>query len=262
MENNLTDISYWEGLQGPPSIELDHKNIIRRWIDEKFVIFKIDSEVRSCIEIGCYPGRYLGMMSQRGFVVSGVDYISYAKEIPALIEAAGGRVGEFFCGDFREFTPKQKFDLVFSLGFIEHFNDWEELLRKHIEMVSPGGYLLIEVPNYRGVFQRIPRFVFDHEDYRRHNIEAMSLAAWSRICEDAGLEVLRGDAIGGYGLWFIRKPGVIQRKLRSLLVRVLDAIRKIRYGSAENHPSFSSAFILLARKPLNGVQTSLVLTDN
>jgi SAM-dependent methyltransferase len=235
MENNLTDISYWEGLQGPPSIELDHKNIIRRWIDEKFVIFKIDSEVRSCIEIGCYPGRYLGMMSQRG--LWSVESLYLCKEIPALIEAAGGRVGEFFCGDFREFTPKQKFDLIFSLGFIEHFNDWEELLRKHIEMVSPGGYLLIEVPNYRGVFQRIPRFVFDHEDYRRHNIEAMSLAAWSRICEDAGLEVLRGDAIR---LWALVIKRVIQRKLRSLLVRVLDAIRRNPIRRCRTIPLFQA----------------------
>lgn len=40
-----------------------------------------------------------------------------------------------------------EFDLVYSLGVIEHFNDTEKAIREHKRVLKPGGTALIVVPN-------------------------------------------------------------------------------------------------------------------
>ncbi len=50
---------------------------------------------------------------------------------------------------------ERQFDVVVSFGFIEHFDDPEPAIRRHVELCKPGGVVFITVPNYRvGSFYR------------------------------------------------------------------------------------------------------------
>ena len=50
--------------------------------------------------------------------------------------------------DLLKWEPDEKYDLVFSVGLIEHFSEeqTELLIRKHFEMTNPGGHVIIFVP--------------------------------------------------------------------------------------------------------------------
>ena len=46
----------------------------------------------------------------------------------------------------------QLFHIVYSLGFIEHFKELNIVVKKHTELLKPGGILLLGVPNLGGIY--------------------------------------------------------------------------------------------------------------
>lgn len=42
--------------------------------------------------------------------------------------------------------PDNHFDLVYSVGLMEHFKNYVSLLKEQIRVIKPGGFLLIDVP--------------------------------------------------------------------------------------------------------------------
>lgn len=47
------------------------------------------------------------------------------------------------------------FDLVYSSGLIEHFDDTAAVVAEHIRLLKPGGKLVLAVPNLEGVQGRV-----------------------------------------------------------------------------------------------------------
>ena len=79
--------------------------------------------------------------------------------------------------------------MVCSFGFIEHFPDFRDVLKKHIELVKPGGVLLVTCPNFRrGQF--ILHWLLDRENLRKHVLSAMDLAAWEATLLEGEMEVI------------------------------------------------------------------------
>ena len=64
--------------------------------------------------------------------------------------------------DLRSFQPDKTFDLVFSVGLIEHFppEETELLIRKHFEMTKPGGWVILFFPTPTLLY-RTTRFLAD-----------------------------------------------------------------------------------------------------
>lgn len=52
------------------------------------------------------------------------------------------------CMDLLKSAPEKEYDLVFSVGMIEHFPPEEtaELVRRHFEAAKPGGYVILLFP--------------------------------------------------------------------------------------------------------------------
>ncbi len=245
-KNELTDPNYWENIQGAPDINLDDDNLISTWLCENIDF----SRMKDCIEIGCYPGRYLSIFANNDVVVNGIDYIESVNQLADLFRKNNFEVGEFHCADFRQFHTKKKYDCVCSFGFVEHFNDWKEIFIKHFELVNSGGKLIIEVPNFKGALQRLPRIIFDRKNYLRHNIDSMDLVLWKELLIENGYQIEFAGYIGGYSLWF-EKPDTnfLTRKSKSILIRLLRIYKKIIYGDLANHPEYSAAVGIIARKP-------------
>ena len=67
--------------------------------------------------------------------------------------------GEFRCEDiFTTTLPEASFDLVYSLGVIEHFEDARSIVEKHLFLTKPGGRVVISIPNFGGVYGRLERY--------------------------------------------------------------------------------------------------------
>ena len=50
-----------------------------------------------------------------------------------------------------EGTDLPTYDVVYSLGLIEHFVDRVSIVERHVRLARPGGLLILGVPNFRGL---------------------------------------------------------------------------------------------------------------
>lgn len=240
----LTDLDYWINVHGVPDLILDNE-IIEKWINSN-----LDGvDITSAIEVGCYPGKYLTILGKKGVEVNGIDYIPDVVVLDQLFRKNGYRVGEFINADFTKFNFEKKFDCVMSFGFIEHFYNWEEMMLKHLDLVSKKGYVIIEVPNFKGFFQRLPRMIYDWRNYKRHNIDSMQLEKWIMILDRQGFELVSADYFGGYNLWFEENSkNKYILKSRFYLVRLLNKIRIKLFPENRDHKSFSSFIGVIAKR--------------
>lgn len=204
--------------------------------------------MKNCIEIGCYPGRFLTIFGDKGIPLSGIDYVDHFYEVEQNLKDKGYKTEDFINTDFTTFQSKKKYDLVMSFGFIEHFIDWEHVFQKHIDLVADHGYIIIETPSFHGWFQRIPRKWFYRENYNRHNIHSMILEKWEKLLELNGFEILNAEYFGGYDVWF-EENNLSRKKLkqRNRLMKFLEKTRK-KLIKAENSKHFSSYLGIMAKK--------------
>jgi SAM-dependent methyltransferase len=104
--------------------------------------------------------------------VCGIDYSPNGVASSKELFRALGIDGDLRCEDvFQASFDPGSFDLVYSNGLIEHFEDPYPLVRRHVELAKPGGRILILVPNYGGIYGRIQERV-DPKNLAIHNLEA------------------------------------------------------------------------------------------
>lgn len=126
------------------------------------------------IEIGCAPGKMLAWVSAAlGAEVCGLDYsdrgIAVARDLFAALKLSA----DLRCEELARTTfPPATFDVVFSAGVIEHFEDPSPIVRDHLRLLRPGGRLLITIPDYSGLYGRLQGY-FDAPSLDIHNLHLM-----------------------------------------------------------------------------------------
>jgi 2-polyprenyl-3-methyl-5-hydroxy-6-metoxy-1,4-benzoquinol methylase len=176
------------------------------------------------LEIGCCPGTYLRYFhDQFGYQPSGIDYLEAGcRETRSRCEA-DGLEADIIHADMFDFTCDEKhppWDVVASFGVIEHFDDIMPCLNRHIDLIRPGGYLVLVLPNHAGLNGSILRVV-DKKRYKMHNLMSWNdlrngLDATNRV------QILEG---GHYSRIGFLNAGLYQKarslgKLPHLAVRV------------------------------------------
>jgi SAM-dependent methyltransferase len=153
------------------------------------------------VEIGSAPGDFLVKFSQKyGCIPYGIEYSDVGAQVNRDVFSRHGFNPEnvihsdFFSDELIE-RYRGHFDIVFSRGFIEHFTDLKTVIDRHVDLLAPGGYLFVDVPNFRGVNNPLAR-LFDKEAIPRHNIEIMRKDVFTGLFNRSDLE---GVACGYYG---------------------------------------------------------------
>lgn len=201
--NNLADKTYWENSYKNIELSIVAADDPIRIFLEKYVPKANTSKTnRRCFEIGCFPGRYLAVLGKLGYKLNGLDLNpSVEKAFPKWLKSQGYQIGKFEKVDFLNYRPIQKYDLVCSFGFLEHFPNWRPVLNKHAQMVKPGGYLLIATPNFRGLLQRIIHYYLDRENYRRHCLPVMNPKIWASLLKVKGFGIIQTYYLGKFDYW-------------------------------------------------------------
>lgn len=199
----------------------------------------------TCFEVGCYPGTYLVYLGQRfGYTVSGIDATPYVlTRLPGFLAANGVPIGALYQGDFLEFEPSEQYDVVLSIGFIEHFTDFRKVIEKHVDLLKPGGTLIMSCPNLRGL-QRLLYLLLDRESLRRHVLAAMNLKVWEKVLTKRGMRVV----FQGYYRtvdFFGQAKGALATRIAN---RIVAKSREI--NAMINYPNFllSPIMISISRK--------------
>ena len=167
----LTDSEFWnEGwdrlsLPFRLNINSHEGNCFNRLFYRKVIPGK-----KSLLEVGCAPGKFMIYFAEQfGFRVSGIDFSQSGYEMTCKNLELTGVKGDVIEGDFLSYPlPKERWDIVFSAGFVEHFSDPFAVLQKKISLLKPGGILLTTIPNFAG-FTGLTRRVMNHEIYLKHN---------------------------------------------------------------------------------------------
>jgi SAM-dependent methyltransferase len=90
-----------------------------------------------------------------------------------------------------------RYDVVYSLGFIEHFDDLEYVVRHHLKYLKPGGTLILGCPNWRGVYRGMISWLSPAR-FKVHNLAAMDARNWDGFEHSLGLTRLFRGYVGGF----------------------------------------------------------------
>lgn len=243
-QNNLAQQSYWDSSYSQYQFKTaGTEDEIRTWILENF------SPVsgKTCFEIGCFPGRYLSVFGELGYELNGVDLTPrVTKDFPKWLKDSGFKTGQFFEKDIFSFKTTRKFDLVCSFGFIEHFKNWKEVLKIQADLVDINGFIVLETPNFRGIFQKLIHLIFDHENYKRHYIPAMNPRKWKKILAKNNFQIINYGYLGGFDFWVDHVPATFFKKK---LYYLIAKIRSKQTGkNLKGRLSYSPYCILIAKK--------------
>ncbi|WP_113663584.1 class I SAM-dependent methyltransferase [Pedobacter nanyangensis] len=202
MANLLTDrdfwVKYWES-KTDLAVTIPENYLFHQQLKE---IVK-RNQVKTAIELGGFPGYYAVFLKKYlKLDVTLLDYFVHEPITHQLLQANGLGKDDIHIieTDLFNYEPAQRYDLVLSCGLIEHFNDTEDIIRRHISFLNPGGTLFITLPNFKAVngwFQKN----FDKENYDKHNINCMDPQLLKQIVENAGLKVLKANYFGKFSIW-------------------------------------------------------------
>jgi 2-polyprenyl-3-methyl-5-hydroxy-6-metoxy-1,4-benzoquinol methylase len=214
---------------------------IRSWLEQQ-----VPPGRGRCIELGCFPGRYLAVLGELGYEVNGIDRTPrITPDLRDWMQAQGYRVGEFTCGDVFANPVGGPYDIVCSFGLIEHFGQWKELLELHARMVAKNGLLVVSTPNFRGAYQRLLHQWLDPVNLAEHNLEAMQPMRWSEIAQALGFEVQMCGYIGPYDFWVGPQPRSI---LQKIVVRALGRLKPFGRCLPHNVGTYAPYCGMVARR--------------
>lgn len=238
----LTDARYWDRYWSGLTLPREHRRTPRAHylnaILDVFDRWLPNDPNLSAAEIGGAPGQYLAYLHRSlGYRVTCIDFseTGCAKTVENL--RLLGIPGDVIRADITaDVTDLPAFDVVYSLGLIEHFADRHRVVQNHARLVRPGGYLVLGVPNFRGLTGWFMR-ILAPSTYATHEIDAMDLDGWRGFERALGLRTVWKGYVGGFEpSIFARReddrpatllPYLLARALKLLLARRLGFLRRI-----------------------------------
>ena len=109
------------------------------------VFRKLLGESRSgrALEVGCGRGSMSAFFADAGFEVHLLDISEEVLKIARANFAMDGLQGHYVCGDVLALSyPSDTFDVVLSIGLLEHFAEIEQPLCEQVRILMPGGVFL------------------------------------------------------------------------------------------------------------------------
>jgi len=246
--------NYWKGISLPTEYKKKREKLYLNEILKIFDEYLTINNQWSILEIGGAPGQYLSYMHKNfGYDIHCVDYSDIGclktKENFNLLNIPGTVYHEDI---FSKNLSLPLFDIVYSLGFIEHFSDLNAVIQTHLKLLKPGGILLLGVPNFLGVnhffLKRLaPKLL------SKHNLTTMDLHNWKGFEDEFNLKPLFKEYVGGFEPRILKKceHKNLLNGILKVIVKVLDKILHTHFKILRKYNSryFSGYMMGVYKKP-------------
>jgi len=199
----LSTQSYWDEVLAAAALprintpRAYHHRITMEYIDKYFS----SNKYSTLLEIGCGSSGWLPYFAKRYHLkVSGLDYSDVGCRLAEEnLKMLNIEFGEIICKDLLapECTGGKKYDVVFSYGVIEHFEEPEKIVRIFNSLLNEGGMIITLVPNLNGFMGWISQY-FVPAIFKIHKV--MSAADLKRYHEAIGLKNLKTGYAGTFTL--------------------------------------------------------------
>lgn len=234
MPKKLTEKEFWDRYW-----DIDFKDVAeikrtKRGLHANAILDALDKHLPRnknfhVLEIGGAPGQYLIYMAKNfNYHLHSLDYSKIGNDRTVKNLAAANipiavYEKDFFSDDFTKDLPL--FDIVYSLGFIEHFEDLSFVVGKHLDLLKTGGILLLGVPNLGAVYKHFLKRTAPHI-LSMHNLDTMKINNWDKFENELNLTCIFKGYIGGF------EPLVMNKlEKSSFLARLLNLLVKILVGT-------------------------------
>jgi len=184
INTGLTDQKYWDEFWKFTNLPVIAKpeNQITTLL-KNYLPFDTEMEL---FEVGCAPGGWLAYFNREfGYKVSGIEYAEQAYQLTRKNLSILNVDSQLFFGDVFDFQSNKEIDILFSRGFIEHFENTEEVVKKLASISSK--YIVTVIPNLFGINGLISK-IFRPKVYEKHIV--ISLDKLRALHEKNNLEVI------------------------------------------------------------------------
>jgi SAM-dependent methyltransferase len=231
--------SYWKKVQVPSRIDLTFS--FDRCLKKTFSRFLTADPNAKLIEIGCTPSRWLVHFYEKyRYQVSGIDNSEIGVRKTQDNLRYHNIDGKIYRADLLKFHPPKRYDVVLSLGFIEHFEEVDKVIEKHLSLLKPGGKLILGIPNFRGINFLIQKYMYA-DLLAKHNLRIMNRGFFENLPQRFPLEKIFVGYVGGFepALFWAPKPNFLSRVILKAL-GALGLLRRNRLFDNLNFRLFSS----------------------
>jgi SAM-dependent methyltransferase len=158
---------------------------------------------KTVLEVGSAPGTMLVQFAQTtGCIPFGVEYTESGAEsnrqtfVENDLDPNKVIRADFFWETFQD-EYRDTFDLVYSVGFIEHFSNPRSVVSQHIDLVAPGGHLIVIIPHLKGVNYALTKF-FAPGLVEIHNLDMMTPETFRECFDDPRIKALECRLYGTF----------------------------------------------------------------
>lgn len=203
-ENEKTELIHWESawavrprLSFPSGLDIGTYNVLR-------LLKRYLRPGLRYVEVGCAPGKILSWVAREVRTqVSGIDYSPTGVDTAKWLCKGLGVNADIHCEDAMSSSFESgSFDLVFSCGLIEHFEDPAPMVAAHIRLLAHGGTALIAIPKYSGVYLKMQRWC-DPENLSIHNLNIMGKREILALAPTECNLTARAFYFGNFSPWLI-----------------------------------------------------------
>ena len=121
------------------------KNQMQLAFRQHWLYFKqyLRPEYKTCLEVGCGRGAMSSYFADAGFDCTLIDTCGQVLDTAQEIFKANSHTAKFVKGDALDLPfADESFDVVVSIGLLEHFEDVEPPIKEQYRVLKPGGLFI------------------------------------------------------------------------------------------------------------------------
>lgn len=215
------------------------------------------------LEVGSAPGiKLIEFNKEMSYEPYGMDYSFHGCELNReVFKLNNCNPKNVFQVDFfsKEFQNKYKnyFDVVTSFGFIEHFDNVEEIIKNHCNLLKEGGYLIITIPNFKGINLALANFFSGKSLIEMHNTDIMEIETFKNLFDNAEIDQLYCNYYGifNFDLIYYKRHNIFKTLLYSVffwmnigLNVLFKFLFKLNFSNNLENRKFSPFIIFIGKK--------------